>query len=127
MVKERFLPLSIAIKRITISGLKWVKGNIDVHYLSLSENLAFKTQLSVTTLKNFSKGILYHYSCPLFKMGSTGDCVQDVVYTSHPLRKCCLTSRCTKIYKQTKMTPHHHQNHIKDCSVLLHDLKESIY
>ena len=32
--------------------------------LSLTQNLALKAQLGVTTLKNFPKGIPYHYSCP---------------------------------------------------------------
>ena len=32
--------------------------------LSLTQNLALKAQLGVTTLKNFPKGILNNYSCP---------------------------------------------------------------
>ena len=35
-------------------------ANSDV---SLTQNLALKAQLGVTTLKSFAKGILYNYSC----------------------------------------------------------------
>ena len=61
---------------------------------------------------------------PLFKMLLTNDFIQYVVCTSHSLRKCCLTSRYTKIRKQTKMTTNHHQNHVEDRSVLPHDVRE---
>ena len=42
---------------------------------------------------------------PLFNMWSTGDCVQYVVYTLHPLRKSHLTSRCTKSANKRKWLP----------------------
>ena len=64
VVKDRFLPLPISVTCTTTSGLKWVKKDVDAHYLSLTQNLALKTQLGVTALKNFRKGIPYDYSCP---------------------------------------------------------------
>ena len=59
VVKDRFLPLPISVTCTTTSGLKWVKKDVDAHYLSLTQNLALKTQLGVTALKNFQKGIPY--------------------------------------------------------------------
>ena len=46
------------------SCLKWVKWDVDAHYLFLTQNLALKAQLAVTALKNFLKGIPCDYSCP---------------------------------------------------------------
>ena len=57
VVKDRFLPLPISVTRTTTSGLKWVKRDVDTHYLSLTQYLALKAQLGVTTLKNFPKDI----------------------------------------------------------------------
>ena len=70
IVKERFLLLPITITCSTISGLTWVKQDVDTHCLSSSQNFSFKTQLGVTALKRFPKGIPYGYSCPS---------VQDVI------------------------------------------------
>ena len=53
----------LAVTRNTINGLKWVKRDVDAHYLSLSQNLTFKVQLGVTALENFPKDIPYDYSC----------------------------------------------------------------
>ena len=64
IMTERFLPPPIAVTRSTINGLKWMKHDDDAHYLSLSQNLAFKAQVGVTALKNFPKGIPYDYNCP---------------------------------------------------------------
>ena len=61
---DRILSLPISITRTTASGLKWVKWDVDAHYLSLAQNLALKSKIGVTNLKNLSKGILYDYSCP---------------------------------------------------------------
>ena len=36
VVKDRFLPLPISVTRTTTSGLKWVKCDVDAHYLSLT-------------------------------------------------------------------------------------------
>lgn len=58
-----FLLPTIAVTRTTISGLKWVKRDVDVK----SQNLSFKAQLGV---KNLLKGRPYNYSCPV---------VQDLV------------------------------------------------
>ena len=63
VVKDRFLPSPIWLTCTTIRGLKWVKRDVDAHYLSLTQNLALKAQLGVTALKNFPKGIPYDYSC----------------------------------------------------------------
>ena len=63
VVKNRFLPLPISVTSPTTSGLKWVKRDVDGHYLSLTQNLALKVQLGVTSLRNFPKGIPYDYSC----------------------------------------------------------------
>ena len=38
--------------------------NVDAHYLFLTQTLALKAQLGVTTLKNFPRCIAYDYSCP---------------------------------------------------------------
>ena len=64
VVKNRFLPPPISVTHTTTSGLKWAKRDVDAHYLSLTQNLALKSQLGVTVLKNFPKGIPYDYSCP---------------------------------------------------------------
>ena len=64
VVKDRFLPLPISVTRTTASGLKWVKRDVDAHYLFLTQNLALKVQLGVTTMKGFPKGKPYDYSCP---------------------------------------------------------------
>ena len=64
VVKDRFLPPPISVTHTTITGLKWVKRDVDAHYLSLTQNLALKAQLGVTTLKNFPRCIAYDYSCP---------------------------------------------------------------
>ena len=64
VVKDRFLPPPISVTRTTTSGLKWVKRDVDAHYLSLTQNLALKAQLGVTALKNFPKCIPYDCSCP---------------------------------------------------------------
>ena len=63
VVKDRFHPSLISVTRTTSSGLKWLKRDVDAHYLSLTQNLALKAQLGVTALKNFPKGIPYDYSC----------------------------------------------------------------
>ena len=63
VVKNRFLPLPISVTSPTTNGLKWVKRDVDGHYLSLTQNLALKVQLGVTALRNFPKGIPYDYSC----------------------------------------------------------------
>ena len=63
VVKNRFLPPPISVTHTTTSGLKWAKRDVDAHYLSLTQNLALKSQLGVTVLKNFPKGIPYDYSC----------------------------------------------------------------
>ena len=70
IVKERFLLLPITITCTTISGLTWVKRDVDTHCLSSSQNLSFKSQLGVTALKRFPKGTPYNYSSPA---------VQDVI------------------------------------------------
>ena len=54
----------LSFSRFLTSGLKWVKRDIDAHYLSLTQNLPLKAQLGVTALKNFPKGIPYDYSSP---------------------------------------------------------------
>ena len=64
VVKDRFHPQPISVTRTTTSGLKWLKWDVDAHYLSLTQNLALKAQLGVTALKNFPKGIPYDYRCP---------------------------------------------------------------
>ena len=64
VVKNRFRPPPFSVTRTTTSGVKWVKQDVDAHYLSLTQNLALKAQLGVTALKNFPKGIPYDYSCP---------------------------------------------------------------
>ena len=53
---------------------------LDAYYLSLSQNLAFKAQLGVTSLKKFLKGIRYDYSCPAFQDVTNRHCVQYAVY-----------------------------------------------
>ena len=62
VVKDRFHPQPISVTRTTTSGLKWLKWDVDAHYLSLTQNLALKAQLGVTALKNFPKGIPYDCS-----------------------------------------------------------------
>ena len=62
VVKDRFRPQPISVTRTTTSGLKWLKWDVDAHYLSLTQNLALKAQLGVTALKNFPKGIPYDCS-----------------------------------------------------------------
>ena len=64
LVKNRFLPPPISVTRTIASGLKWVKRDVDAHYLSLTQNLALEAQLGVTALKSFPKDIPYDYSCP---------------------------------------------------------------
>ena len=64
VVKDRLLPPPISVTHTTTSGLKWVKRDVDAHYLSLTRNLALKAHFGVTALKNFPKGIPYDYSCP---------------------------------------------------------------
>ena len=62
--KEILKKEEIAITSSAISILNWMKQDVDAHYLSSSQNLAFKAQFGVTTLKYFPKDILYNYSCP---------------------------------------------------------------
>ena len=66
VVKDSFLPLRTSVTCTTTSGLKWVKRDVDAHYFSLIQNLAFQLKLEelATPLKNFPKGIPYNYSCP---------------------------------------------------------------
>ena len=64
VVKDGFLPPPISVTRTTTSGLRWVKRDVDAHYLSLTQNIALKAQLGVTALKNFPKCIPYDYSSP---------------------------------------------------------------
>ena len=62
--KERFIPF---ITHSTISGLKWVKQDVNAHYLSLSLLLKPNSMLPVCKIR---KSVLYDYSCPA---------VQDVI------------------------------------------------
>ena len=87
IVKDRFLPLPISVTRTTGSGLKWVKRDVDAHYLSLTQNLALKARLGVTALKSFPKGIPY-------------DCVLNVDCILHQLKKCLCMNRCPKSRRQ---------------------------
>ena len=70
--------------------------------LSLTQNLALKAQLGVTTLKNFPKGISYHYSC---------DAAQNIM-ESRLCSKCELylasireVSLHEQMHKKQKTTP----------------------
>ena len=99
----------------------WSKMSILIAYLHLKIFLS-KPNSELPLWNVFQK--VYHTAIvvPLFKMWS-----RYVRHTLYPSRKCCLASRYTKISKQTKITPHHHQNHVEDHSVLQHDVRESIY
>ena len=94
VVKDRFLPPPILVTRTTTSGLKWVKRDVDAHYLSLTQNLALKAQLGVTVQKNFPKGVLYNYSCPASQnIMERRLCSRCGLYQ---LKKCLCMNRCTK-------------------------------
>ena len=85
-----------------------MKRDVDAHDLSLSQNLALKAQLGLTSLKIFPKGITYDYSCPV---------VQDLI--NRLLRSACglylasikkmSSHNQVHINPQTKENdPHHH-------------------
>ena len=58
IVNDRFLPFPIAV----IRSAAWLKRDVNAHYLSLLQNLAYQAQLGVVTLRSFPKGIPYDYS-----------------------------------------------------------------
>ena len=102
VAKDRFLLLPISVTRTTTSGLKWVKWDVDTHYLSLTQNLAMKAQLGVTALKNFPKGIAYDYSCP-----AAQNIMEGRLYFKWGLHLALIkeVSLHEKMHKKQKTTP----------------------
>ena len=62
IVKDRFLPPPLSVLRKD-GLLKWVKGDSEAHYLSLTQNIAMKDQLNSAIIKKYPI-IPYDYSCP---------------------------------------------------------------
>ena len=79
-------------------------ANSDV---SLTQNLALKAQLGVTTLKSFAKGILYNYSC----LAAQNMMERQLCWTVlHQLRNCPYMNRYTKSRRQLHLIfPLNHQ------------------
>ena len=103
VVLDRFLPLPISATCTATSGLKWVKWDVDAHYLSLTQNLALKTQLGVTALKIFPKDIPYNCSCAA---------AQNIME-----RRLC--SKCRLSFASIKEVSLHEQTHKKQKTLYL--------
>ena len=101
--KDRFLTPPISVTRTTTSSLKWVKWDVDAHYLSLTQNLALKTQLGVTALKIFPKDIPYNCSCA----------------AAQNIMERWLCSKCRLSFASIKEVSLHEQTHKKQKTLYL--------